>query len=562
MELARWSTEKGRTSSKPPRKHELEQDQQQEEEQQPNLSEAWSEPDRTVSLARIGLPENKTPVNQTVSSPNSSELEHSPRTPGKKASYKKLVQRLHATEQIIEALQAELSAHKALAKAEQPVGQEAALESQRARLEVVVRQSEATRLQLEAAARGEAGAEAERQLAEAEGRVRQLEAELSERDGVQRHLQLVQLETQEALATMEAARAAMHDELVHTRLACQQLERRALDATSSKCQQLEQASKQDMQRCQQLAKQVDEAEVQCRALTQQVQQLEAARASDSDEHSASRHTLSSPDLGIESDTGRSGGGGGDGRTGSSSRSLPRANPSWNATLPRGALQEPRLAARIGLHGEEAVAHGRGASQGLAQPQAAAQLESAAEEYTIADVVRVFNFAGQLVGALVCILGACGRDVGIFGVADVHSEKKKEAEPSTACTRQAIGSEISGASGSCMKLDLRGLRPVAILAAVLRIVFGLQPCRDRGLRGLRGGRRPTGGHRGPWHATDGVQDKSEGPAQPDSDSQFARPTFPKCIVTRACKDIRKLKQQQPTPAAHAGATFDPAAAAHR
>ncbi|XP_065346866.1 coiled-coil domain-containing protein 96-like isoform X2 [Cloeon dipterum] len=160
MELARWSTEKGRTSSKPPRpprKHELEQDQEQEEEQQPNLSEVWSEPDHTVSLARIGLPENKTPVNQTVSSPNSSEFEHSPRTPGKKASYKKLVQRLHATEQIIEALQAELSAHKALAKAEQPVGQEAALESQRARLEVVVRQSEATRQQLEAAARGEAG---------------------------------------------------------------------------------------------------------------------------------------------------------------------------------------------------------------------------------------------------------------------------------------------------------------------------------------------------------------------------------------------------------------------
>ncbi|XP_065347476.1 centrosomin isoform X2 [Cloeon dipterum] len=325
MELARWSLEKGRTSNKPPRpprKHELEQ----EEEEQPNLSEseAWSEPDRTVSLARIGLPENKTPVNQTVSSPNSSELEHSPRTPGKKASYKKLVQRLHATEQIIEALQAELSAHKALAKTEQPVGQEAALESQRARLEVVVRQSEATRQQLEAAARGEAGADAERQLAEAEGRVRQLEAELSERDGVQRHLQLVQLETQEALATMEAARAAMHDELVHTRLACQQLERRALDATG-KCQRLEQASKQDMQRCQQLAKQVEEAEVQCRALTQQVQQLEAARASDSDEHSASRHTLSSPDLGIESDTGRSGGGGGGGGGGDERSRLNQEN---------------------------------------------------------------------------------------------------------------------------------------------------------------------------------------------------------------------------------------------
>ncbi|CAB3388926.1 Hypothetical predicted protein [Cloeon dipterum] len=59
-----------------------------------------------------------------------------------------------------------------------------------------------------------------------------------------------------------------------------------------------------MQRCQQLAKQVDEAEVQCLALTQQ---LEAARASYSDKHSASRHTLSSPDLGIESDTGRGGG---------------------------------------------------------------------------------------------------------------------------------------------------------------------------------------------------------------------------------------------------------------
>ncbi|CAB3387544.1 Hypothetical predicted protein [Cloeon dipterum] len=79
--------------------------------------------------------------------------------------------------------------------------------------------------------------------------------------------------------------------------------RRALDATS-KCLWLEQATKQDMQRCQQLAKQVDEAEVQCLALTQQ---LEAARASDSDKHSASRHTLSSPDLGKESDAGRGGG---------------------------------------------------------------------------------------------------------------------------------------------------------------------------------------------------------------------------------------------------------------
>jgi len=80
-----WRGGARRTSSKPPRpprKHELEQDQEQEEQQQPNLSEVWSEPDRTVSLARIGLPENKTPVNQTVSSPNSSEFEHSPRTPG------------------------------------------------------------------------------------------------------------------------------------------------------------------------------------------------------------------------------------------------------------------------------------------------------------------------------------------------------------------------------------------------------------------------------------------------------------------------------------------------
>ncbi|XP_065341374.1 uncharacterized protein LOC135940431 [Cloeon dipterum] len=75
-----------------------------------------------------------------------------------------------------------------------------------------------------------------------------------------------------------------------------------------------------------------------------------------------------------------------------------------------------------------------------------------------------------------------------------------------------------------------------------------PCRERELRGLRGGRRPPGGHGGPWPAMDGVRDKSEGPAQPDSDSQFARPTSSKCVVTLACKDFRKLQQQQPPPAA--------------
>ncbi|CAB3388922.1 Hypothetical predicted protein, partial [Cloeon dipterum] len=57
-----------------------------------------------------------------------------------------------------------------------------------------------------------------------------------------------------------------------------------------------------------------------------------------------------------------------------------------------------------------------------------------------------------------------------------------------------------------------------------------------------------GHRGPWPATDGVRDKSEGLAQPDSDSQGARPKLSKCIVTQACKDIRKLRHQKPPPAA--------------
>jgi len=97
IELARWSlggNNKVQPPPRPPRKHELEEEEDEEElgdgataveREAPgnhSESEAWSEPDRTVSLARIGLPENKTPVNQAMSSAASSELDLTPRTPG------------------------------------------------------------------------------------------------------------------------------------------------------------------------------------------------------------------------------------------------------------------------------------------------------------------------------------------------------------------------------------------------------------------------------------------------------------------------------------------------
>lgn len=48
-------------------------------------SEAWSEPDRSVSLARMGLPESLTPVvpdRSSLVSPASSEADLVTRTPG------------------------------------------------------------------------------------------------------------------------------------------------------------------------------------------------------------------------------------------------------------------------------------------------------------------------------------------------------------------------------------------------------------------------------------------------------------------------------------------------
>ncbi|XP_059473090.1 centrosomin isoform X2 [Neocloeon triangulifer] len=389
IELARWSLEKSKVQPppRPPRKHEIEEQDEEDEEigsgataverkarGNHSESEAWSEPDRTVSLARIGLPENKTPVNQGVSSPASSEQDHSPKTPGKKASYKKLVHRLHATEQINEALLAEVSGYKTLLKThnsdviacspsyplQQSMGLSVTtemiqeLEFQRSRLEKMLHQNEAMRQQLEVTAcvaKAKEGisvyirrlteaqeklekanikiSELENLLGDATTRIRHLESQLSERDQLHSQLQKVQHETQEALASMEKAKATMQEEILQTRKMCQQLETKALEATS-KCQHMEEASKKDIERCEILAHQVEEAQQHCQLLTHQIHQLEASKStanhstapsslvhlSDSDEifngtgsvpsstEATQRHTLSSPDLGIDSDTGR------------------------------------------------------------------------------------------------------------------------------------------------------------------------------------------------------------------------------------------------------------------
>ncbi|KAF4524779.1 hypothetical protein B566_EDAN014473 [Ephemera danica] len=311
-------------------------------------SEVWSEPDRSVSQARIGLPESCTPVappeRTALVSPASSEADLITRTPGKKASIKRLSSRLRDSEQINEALRAELGAYQAMVKHSSPASVHNSPEGDdlvRLReVQINLETSRAKVVQLEA------------ELASTTEHCQSLEAQLLKKE--QGHIQALS-QVQETLDSLHARELKLQQEVEEARAKCQDLEQQA-HSSSEQCQQLEEAAIRDCELRKQLVQQLHQVKSErdqlqshledmaaqkpvladCSVQTiekehpsfanstgpsslihlsdcddvfqtdtshiaEQMAGAVAQRNVDADTH---RHTLSSPDLGIESDTGR------------------------------------------------------------------------------------------------------------------------------------------------------------------------------------------------------------------------------------------------------------------